>query len=126
MGCRVATARDGADAIDKTSQHQVDLIVMDLAMPRMDGWTATRLLRQLPAMDRVPIIALTAAPTSRDTARKAGCNAYLAKPCLPELLWWEVRVLLRLGDGGRGGQTRRRDKRSTSTTSRRIPRPPLG
>ncbi len=123
MGCRVVTARDGVDAIEKTSEHQVNLIVMDLAMPRMDGWTATRLLRESPATRSLPIIALTAQPTSRDTARRAGCDAYLAKPCLPELLWWEVRVLLRLGERERSGRTRRRDKRSTSTTSRRIPKP---
>jgi two-component system cell cycle response regulator DivK len=121
MGCRVTTARDGESAIAKTSRHHVDLIVMDLVMPRMDGWTATRILRQRAATRWLPIVALTAMPTSRDTARKAGCNAYLAKPCLPDLLWWEIRVLLGLSD-----QTRRRDSKSTSTTSKRIPRPPLG
>jgi len=125
MGCRVVTARDGEMAITKTSRERIDLIVMDLAMPRMDGWTATRVLRQSAATRWLPIIALTAVPTSRDTARKAGCNAYLAKPCLPELLWWEVRVLLGLNESG-GGQTRRRDNSRISTTSKTMPRPPLG
>jgi two-component system cell cycle response regulator DivK len=122
MGCRVITACDGEMAITKTSRERIDLIVMDLAMPRMDGWTATRVLRQSASTRWLPIIALTAVPTSRDTARKAGCNAYLAKPCLPELLWWEVRVLLGLNESG-GGQTRRRDKSRISTTSKMMPRP---
>ncbi len=125
MGCRVKTARDGEGALAKTSRERIDLIVMDLAMPRMDGWTATRVLRQSAATRWLPIIALTAVPTSREAARKAGCNAYLAKPCLPELLWWEVRVLLGLGETG-VVQTRRREKSRMSTTSSTMPRPPLG
>jgi two-component system cell cycle response regulator DivK len=125
MGCRVVTARDGEAALVKVSRQRIDLIVMDLAMPRMDGWAATRALRQSAATRWVPIIALTAVPTSRNTARKAGCNAYLAKPCLPELLWWEVRALLGFGRSG-GGQTRRRDSSTIKTTSSTRPRPPLG
>jgi len=95
MGCRVVTARDGCAAIDQATLHHPDLIVMDMAMPNMDGWTATRHLRRRNPTRNVPIIALTAVPTSRDTAREAGCDAFLAKPCLPELLWWEVQALLR-------------------------------
>ena len=94
MGCRVITARDGGAAIDQAVLRRPDVIVMDLAMPYMDGLTATRHLRRQAPTRRVPIIALTAVPTSRDSARQAGCDAFLAKPCLPELLWWEVRVLL--------------------------------
>src|ERR1044071_3604711 len=60
MGCRVVTARDGEGALNKTARERIDLIVMDLAMPRMDGWTATRLLRQSAATRWLPIIALTA------------------------------------------------------------------
>ena len=98
MGCRVVTARDGVAAIVKATQRRPDVIVMDLAMPAMDGWTATRLLRHETTTRDVPIVAVTAAPTSRDGARRAGCNAFLAKPCLPELLWWEIRALLRISD----------------------------
>jgi len=94
MGCRVITARDGGAAIDQAVLRRPDVIVMDLAMPYMDGLTATRHLRRQESTRSVPIIALTAVPTSRDSARQAGCDAFLAKPCLPELLWWEVRVLL--------------------------------
>jgi CheY-like chemotaxis protein len=95
MGCRVVTARDGCAAIDQATLHRPDLIVMDMAMPHMDGWTATRHLRRRNSTRHVPIIALTAVPSARDTAREAGCDAFLAKPCLPELLWWEVQALLR-------------------------------
>ena len=95
MGCRVVTARDGGAAIDQATLHRPDVIVMDMAMPYMDGWTATRHLRRRKPTRHVPIIALTAVPTSRGTARDAGCDAFLAKPCLPELLWWEVQALLR-------------------------------
>jgi two-component system cell cycle response regulator DivK len=98
MGCRVVTARDGAAALARVAHCKPDLIVMDLVMPRVDGWTAARRLRELPRTRHVPIIALTAMPTSRNSARRAGCDAFLAKPCLPELLWWEVRVLLELED----------------------------
>jgi CheY-like chemotaxis protein len=94
MGCRVITARDGGAAIDQAVLRQPDVIVMDLAMPHMDGLTATRHLRRQAATRRVPIIAVTAVATSRDSARRAGCDAFLAKPCLLELLWWEVRALM--------------------------------
>jgi two-component system, cell cycle response regulator DivK len=94
MGCRVVTASDGALAIEKATRWRPDVIVMDLSMPHVDGWTATKRLRQQRATRHIPIVALTAAPTARRSAHAAGCDAFLAKPCLPELLWWEVRALL--------------------------------
>jgi two-component system, cell cycle response regulator DivK len=101
MGCRVITARDGRAAIDQALRHVPDVIVMDLAMPRMDGLTATRHLRREESTRRLPIIALTAVPAARDSAREAGCDAFLAKPCLPELLWWEVRSIISRMPSGR-------------------------
>jgi CheY-like chemotaxis protein len=94
MGCRVVTACDGAAAIVKATLRRPDVIVMDLAMPVLDGWAATRHLRLQARTRHVPIIAVTAVPTARDSAHQAGCDAFLAKPCLPEMLWWEVRALL--------------------------------
>jgi CheY-like chemotaxis protein len=88
------TARDGAAAIVKATLRGPDVIVMDLAMPVVDGWAATRRLRRQTLTRHVPIIAVTAVPASRDSAREAGCDAFLAKPCLPEMLWWEVCALL--------------------------------
>src|SRR5262245_23371007 len=67
-GYTVITAPDGRAAVDQAVRHHPDVIVMDLAMPRMDGLTAIRHLRRQEPTRRVPIIALTALPTSRDSA----------------------------------------------------------
>ena len=93
-GCKVRTACDGRCAIDKANAWAPDVIVMDLMMPRVDGWTASKSLKGSPATAHIPIIALSALPMAREDARAAGCDAYLAKPCLPDLLWWEIRALL--------------------------------
>lgn len=93
-GCRVLTAPDGNAGTQKALRFNPDVIVMDLAMPKLDGWAATRLLRQRKATAHTPIIAVSAVPMARDSARAAGCDAYIAKPCLPELIWWEIRVVL--------------------------------
>jgi CheY-like chemotaxis protein len=105
MGCRVVTARDGNAAIDRAILRRPDVIVMDLALPHMDGLSATRHLRRQKITRRVPIIALTALPMSRESARRAGCDAFLAKPCLPELLWWEVREFLSRAEPRRASRT---------------------
>src|SRR5438132_1205659 len=94
MGCRVFTARDGLAAIAKARRRHPDVIVMDLLMPRLDGWGAAARLKSEEATRLIPIIALSAVQISRASARAAGCDGYLAKPCLPELLWWEIRALL--------------------------------
>jgi two-component system, cell cycle response regulator DivK len=94
VGCKVRTARDGHVAINKANSWTPDVIVMDLAMPRLDGWTASRWLKSSPATAHIPIIALSAAADSREDARAAGCDGFLAKPCQPDLLWWEIRALL--------------------------------
>ena len=97
-GCDVFTAADGASAIKQATALHPDLIVMDLAMPHVDGWAATERLRRSPTTRDIPIIALTAIPGARDSARLSGCDAFMAKPCLPQMLWCEVRLLLGLED----------------------------
>ena len=99
-GCEVFTANDGRSAVDKTNDLRPDIIVMDLAMPRVDGWEAIRRLHDSSWTRQIPIIAVSAVPTSRDTAFEAGCDAYLAKPCDPKVLWSQIRALLRLPDAG--------------------------
>ena len=94
MGCVVFTARDGAIAIEKADALCPDVIVMDLAMPQVDGWAAASRLKASSRTKRIPIIALSAVEMSRDSAHAAGCASFLAKPCLPELLWWRIRTLL--------------------------------
>ena len=93
-GCKVRTARDGHAAITKANAWVPDVIVMDLATPRLDGWTASKWLKSSPSTAHIPIIALSSAPTARRGARASGCDGFLAKPCQPDLLWWEIRALL--------------------------------
>lgn len=92
-GCRVLTARNGRDAIASALRVQPDVIVMDLAMPSLDGWEATRKLKGYPLTARIPVIALSChdLPVHRRAARQAGCSTYLTKPCLPEALLAEIR-----------------------------------
>jgi DNA-binding response OmpR family regulator len=99
-GCEVFTANDGRAAVDKTNDLRPDIIVMDLAMPRVDGWEAIRRLHDSSWTRQIPIIAVSAVPTSRDTAFEAGCDAYLSKPCDPQVLWSQIRALLRLPHAG--------------------------
>ena len=71
-----------------------DVIVMDLAMPHMDGWTAIPRLKTAYETWRIPIIALSGVESAGARIREMGCSAFLAKPCLPELLLWQIRPLL--------------------------------
>jgi CheY-like chemotaxis protein len=94
-GYDVVEAGDGVEAVDMATRRMPDVIVMDLSLPVMDGWEATRRLKSDDRTRHIPIIALTGhahAGQSRD-ARAAGCDAFLAKPCLPELLVEKVREL---------------------------------
>ena len=81
-GFRVLTAGDGEEAIKVASLARPDLILMDIAMPDVDGLTATRRIRELPELQHVPIVALTAFNTSgfQRAAYEAGCDAYMTKP----------------------------------------------
>ena len=96
MGCAVFTATDGAIGFNQAAAVHPDIIVLDLAMPHVDGWAAAERLRKSPITRDIPIIALTAIPGARESARLSGCDAFVAKPCLPQLLWCEVRLLLGL------------------------------
>jgi len=80
-GYEVIEARDGYEAILKTKESSPDLILMDLAMPIMDGVTATRIIRDLEEFSEIPIIALTAyGDTWQKEAIRAGMNQVVAKP----------------------------------------------
>jgi CheY-like chemotaxis protein len=83
IGCRVDTANDGAEAVDLAKKTPFDLIFMDCHMPQMDGFEATRLMRQHQAgARRIPVIALTASVTARDQEEclTAGMDDFLGKP----------------------------------------------
>lgn len=80
-GYDVIEAADGYEAIEKSIQHHPDLIFMDLAMPVMDGSTATKLIREIEGFDKVSIVALTGfSNTSFDKAIEAGFDDVLVKP----------------------------------------------
>lgn len=80
-GYQVIEARDGFEAVEKTKQYHPDLILMDLAMPVMDGLTATRIIRELKGFSDIPIVALTAyGNIYYEKAVEAGIDEIIAKP----------------------------------------------
>jgi two-component system cell cycle response regulator DivK len=91
-GYRVEMASDGREAIDKAVALRPAGIIMDLAMPVIDGWTACRRLKDDERTAWIPVIALSAHALegAATRAKAAGCDAYLVKPCLPENLLAEV------------------------------------
>jgi len=88
-GYQVIIAEDGAAGVALARSEAPDLILMDMSLPVMDGWEATRQLKAAPETKAVPVIALTAHAMAGDEekARAAGCNDYETKPVdLPKLL----------------------------------------
>lgn len=95
-GFRVAEAKNGLEALEQAFALGPDIILMDLSLPEMDGWEATRRLKADPRTRTIPVVALTghALAGFSEGARRAGCDAFVTKPCLPETLVAEVRRLL--------------------------------
>ena len=91
-GFRVAEARNGNEAVAQARSLRPDLILMDLSLPGMDGWEATRRIKGDARTRHIPVIALTAhaLPSAHEKAREAGCDAVVTKPCLPQDLVLEV------------------------------------
>ena len=81
-GFELIIAGDGQEGIDKAVEESPDLILMDLSLPTMDGWTATAEIKKIEEVKDIPIIALSAhaMPEHRDRAIKAGCSDYDTKP----------------------------------------------
>jgi CheY-like chemotaxis protein len=107
-GFRVEEASNGLEALEKASALLPDIILMDLALPRMDGWEATRRLKQDKRTRKIPIVALTghALAGHAEGARQAGCDSFVTKPCLPDALVAEVRRMLENSSGHRRGTSR--------------------
>jgi two-component system, cell cycle response regulator DivK len=98
-GFRVEEASTGAEALQKAVALVPDVILMDLSLPGMDGWTATRTLKGDRRTHHIPVVALTghALAGASESAREAGCDAFVTKPCLPEDLVVELRRVLQRG-----------------------------
>jgi two-component system, cell cycle response regulator DivK len=95
-GLQVEEAENGHQALDKAFSLRPDVIVMDLSLPGLDGWEATRRLKEDPRTRDIPVIALTghALAGHSKVAFDAGCDAFITKPCLPERLLEEIRAIL--------------------------------
>ena len=96
-GYAVSLAHDGQAALDFVQEHVPDLILMDMSLPVMDGWTASQTLKSRPTTSQIPIIALTAhaMASDRDRALAAGCDDFHAKPVdLAQLLAQMDRLLV--------------------------------
>jgi len=95
-GFRVAEARNGNEALEQAFALKPDLILMDLSLPGMDGWEATRVLKADERTKSIPVVALTghALAGASEGAKKAGCDSFVTKPCLPDDLVVEVRRML--------------------------------
>ncbi len=100
-GFEVAMATDGRQGVEMAAAGSYDLILMDMSLPEIDGWEATRLLRAAPATKTVPIIALTAHAMAgdREKAIEAGCDDYDTKPIELERLLGKMQALLDRNDG---------------------------
>ncbi|HUL84854.1 MAG TPA: response regulator [Actinomycetota bacterium] len=81
-GYDVATARNGVEALEQISIHRPELMVLDVMMPKMDGWTVLRELAKLPAADRPRVVMVTALASVDDKAKATalGADAYVPKP----------------------------------------------
>ena len=91
----MTVARDGFEAVDCALQVHPDVIIMDLAMPGLDGFETTQRLKALDTTRDIPVIALTAhGELPREWALTAGCAAYLKKPCYPHDLALEISAVL--------------------------------
>ena len=96
VGFSVSEAVNGAEGIIKAEAETPDLIVMDIQMPIMDGYEATRRIKADPALKAIPIVAVTSYALSGDEAkaRDAGCDDYIAKPYSPRQMLAKVREII--------------------------------
>ena len=96
VGYELIEAHDGAAGLAMASEHKPDLILMDIQMPVMDGYEATRRIKADPVLKSIPVIAVTSYALSgdEDKARAAGCDGYVAKPFSPRQMLAKVREIL--------------------------------
>ena len=95
-GFDVIEASNGVEAVERALDTAPDIILMDLSLPIMDGWEATRRLKADTRTANIPVVALTGHALSgmSEGAERAGCDAFVTKPCLPEDLVKQIRQVL--------------------------------
>ena len=95
-GFDVVEASNGVEAVERALDTAPDIILMDLSLPIMDGWEATRRLKADTRTANIPVVALTGHALSgmSEGAERAGCDAFVTKPCLPEDLVKQIRLVL--------------------------------
>jgi two-component system, cell cycle response regulator DivK len=95
-GYEMVEAENGEEALAEVAKQKPDLILMDIQLPVMDGYEATRRIKADPALNAIPIIVVTSYALSGDEgkARAAGCDAYVTKPYSPRQLLAKVREFL--------------------------------
>jgi two-component system, cell cycle response regulator DivK len=95
---RVVVAEDGEAALTRAAEARPDLILMDLSLPRMDGWEATRRLKADAALARIPVIVLSAHAmrSHEERARASGCDDFMTKPIDEAILF--ATIAKHLGD----------------------------
>jgi two-component system cell cycle response regulator DivK len=95
-GYEMIEAVNGEEGVAKAAEHRPDLILMDIQLPVIDGYEATRRIKAQPELKHIPIIAVTSYALSGDEAktREAGCDAYVAKPFSPRQLLAKIREFL--------------------------------
>ena len=111
-GFDVIEAGNGIEALQQAIEREPDIILMDLSLPVMDGWEATRRLKANALTAAIPVVALTghALAGISEGARRAGCDAFVTKPCLPEDLVKEIRKVLEQPSSSTSKKTRRSGK----------------
>ena len=102
-GYNVAVAGDGQEGLDKALQVQPDLVIMDLSLPVVSGWEATRRLKTDERTRHIPILILTGHEVF-DPGRELGCDGFLIKPCLPDTMLAEVIRILNRQSPAEGGE----------------------
>jgi two-component system cell cycle response regulator DivK len=95
-GYDLIEAENGEEALAAVSKHRPDLVLMDIQLPIMDGYEATRRLKADPEFKAIPVIVVTSYALSGDEgkAREAGCDAYVTKPYSPRLLLAKIKEFL--------------------------------
>jgi CheY-like chemotaxis protein len=93
---RLILAEDGAAALERAAEENPDLVLMDLSLPRLDGWEATRRLKADARFARIPVFALSAHAMrgGEEKARASGCDDFLTKPIDEALLYRKLEAYL--------------------------------